>query len=76
MAPKPKPARFVLARRDGVVHPSGHDVGFGSGELVTDLPPSTFAFVLGVGSDSHDPSSGSLGLVVSDRVNRMATWQF
>jgi len=74
MAPKPKPARFVFAV--GMAHPSGHDVGFGSGELVTDLPPSTFAFVLGVGSDSHDPSSGSLGLVVSDRVNRMATWQF
>src|SRR5262249_59692961 len=30
---------------------------------------------INVWSDSHDPSSGSLGLVVSDRVNRMATWQ-
>ena len=37
-----------IYRRGGVDHPSGHDVGFGSAGLVTvtDLPPSTFAFVL------------------------------
>jgi hypothetical protein len=53
MAPKAKPARFVFCRRDVVHHhhPSGHDVGDGSAELVTDLPPSTSAFVLAGGLD-------------------------
>src|SRR5262249_25431482 len=32
---------------DGVDHPSGHDVGGGSPELVIDLPPLPSAFVLG-----------------------------
>src|SRR5262249_26703677 len=31
---------------DGVDHPGGHDVGGGCAELVIDLWPSTFAFVL------------------------------
>src|SRR5262249_14237257 len=39
-----------IYRRDGscdsVDHPGGHDVGGGCAELVSDLPPSTFAFVL------------------------------
>ena len=35
-----------MRRRDGVDHPSGRDVGDGSAELVTDLSPSAFAFVL------------------------------
>src|SRR5262249_57712931 len=35
-----------IYRRDGVDHPSGHDVGGGCAERVTDLPASTFAFVL------------------------------
>jgi hypothetical protein len=36
-----------ICRRDGVDHPSGHDVGFGCAKLaLSDLPASTFAFVL------------------------------
>jgi hypothetical protein len=41
-----KTSQVRICGRDGVDHPSGHDVGFGSAGLVTDLPPSTFAFVL------------------------------
>ena len=48
MAPKPEPARLVF--RDGSCgtgdHPSDHDAQFGRAELVTDVPSSTFAFVL------------------------------
>src|SRR6516165_10126167 len=37
-----------ICRRGGVDHPSGHDVGFGCAKLanLSDLPASTFAFVL------------------------------
>ena len=51
MAPKPKPARFVftvgMAPCGGVDHPNDHGgPRFGCAELVSDLPPSTFASVL------------------------------
>jgi hypothetical protein len=36
-----------ICRRDGVDHPSGRAVGFGCAKLaLSDLPASTFAFVL------------------------------
>jgi hypothetical protein len=50
MAPKPEPARLAFCLRDGSCdgggHPSDHDAQFGCAERVTDLPASTFAFVL------------------------------
>jgi len=50
MAPKPEPARLAYVFRDGSCgsgdHPSDHDAQFGRAELVTDVPSSTFAFVL------------------------------
>jgi hypothetical protein len=42
-----KTSEVRICRRDGVDHPSSHDVGDGSAELVTDLPAGAFAFVLG-----------------------------
>jgi len=35
-----------ICRRDGVDHPSGHDVGGGCAPQVSDLPASTYAFGL------------------------------
>jgi hypothetical protein len=46
MALKSKLAKFGVARRDGVDHPLGCDMGDGSAELVTGLPAGAFAFVL------------------------------
>jgi hypothetical protein len=37
MAPNPT-SLARICRRNGVDHPSGHDVGVGSAERVTDLP--------------------------------------
>jgi hypothetical protein len=41
-----KTSEVLIRRRDGVECPSGHDVGDGSAELVTDLQVGAFAFVL------------------------------
>src|SRR5262249_5143680 len=45
---KIKTSSVRICRRDGVDHPSGHDVGDGCAELanLSDLLASTFAFVL------------------------------
>jgi hypothetical protein len=69
-----------IYRRDGVDHPSGHDVDGGcADERVTDLPASTFAFVLRGTMREHVLLFCLLGLVLTATIllvtaPRAVTW--
>ena len=69
MAPKPEPARLAYVFRDGSCgsgdHPSDHDAQFGRAELVTDVPSSTFAFVLRRSISFLPPDPGRLSALLS-----------